>query len=138
MLHPGVKILGRKCLSGRLLDEEHQRVQVCFWFGEGGCIPPPQAHAKGELDGQRGTLSIDGWSNIQNTPVLGLGVRGWLLDVVDTTGKPHTSEYLQEVMVYAVELAKTVLGVIQVPPVLNNFRILQISEGGLPLPSLPW
>ena len=51
MLRPGVKVLGRSTLSGRLLDEEYSTVL---------------ADARSQMQGQLATLSIDGWSNVSN------------------------------------------------------------------------
>ena len=65
MLHPGIKIAGRKLLPGRLLDEEHERVQVFSnVLVHSRTLLSWQAQAKGESEGQRATSSIDGWSNI--------------------------------------------------------------------------
>ena len=74
---------GRKTFANRLLEEEYKEVS---------------GRAAKQLEGKMGTLSIDGWSNLVNTPVLGLSVNEWLIDTIDTSGKPHTGEYLKEVM----------------------------------------
>lgn len=105
LLRPGVRLLGRHTLGGRLLEEEYQRVVTM---------------ANKEMEGQRGTLSVDGWSSLTNVPVLGVSVRDWLLETIETTGKPHTGEYLREIMVRGVALAKKTLGVTTVAIVTDN------------------
>ena len=83
MLRPGTKVYGRHTLSERLLEEEYK--DVC-------------SAAQKEIGGKMATLSVDGWSNLTNQPVLGVSVDHWLIDTVDTGGKPHNSEYVAEVM----------------------------------------
>ena len=44
---------------------------------------------------------MDGWSNLVNNPVLAVCLDNQLVYTVDTTGKPHTGEYLRSVMLEA-------------------------------------
>ena len=83
------------------------------------------------LSGKNVTLAIDGWSNLVNYPVLGILCDGHLglftnnceqlypklMDAIDTTGQPHTADYLTDVMVASMkktreELNATVVGIV--------------------------
>ena len=68
------------------------------------------------VEGRHLTMSMDGWSNLTNNPVLAICLDNQLVYSVDTTGKPHTWEYLRLTMMDA--LAK-----VQVSP-LNRSRKL--------------
>ena len=43
-------------------------------------------------------MIIDGWSTKMMEPVIGVAInvvgKGYLFDTLDTTGQPHTSDYL--------------------------------------------
>lgn len=48
-------------------------------------------------------LSLDGWSNIKNQPIICACVTTdgnvFLVETIDTSGNPHTSEYLAELTI---------------------------------------
>lgn len=51
------------------------------------------------LEGKTVCLSLDGWSNIHNEPIICVVVHtkdgdAFLVHTVDTSGNPHTSDYL--------------------------------------------
>ncbi len=53
-----------------------------------------------ELKNESVCLSLDGWSNIHNEPIICVTVTTsnshmYLVDTVDTSGQPHTAEYLE-------------------------------------------
>jgi len=54
-------------------------------------------------------MSLDGWSNINNEPVLAVCVteviskKVFLTDTIDTTGQPHTGQYLKNIAVEAIK-----------------------------------
>lgn len=54
------------------------------------------------LNGKTVSMSLDGWSNIHNEPVVCVSAstaegQSYLIDTIDTSGHAHNSEYLQEV-----------------------------------------
>ena len=60
--------------------------------------------------GQQATLAVDGWSNLMNEPVVGIAItcedKTILVDAIDTTGQPHTAEYMSEVTLAGIEKAE--------------------------------
>ena len=65
-----------------------------------------------KLSGKMVSLALDGWSNVHNEPIVCCTVTTdtgevYLADTVDTSGKPHTAEYLTEVAKAAIEKAET-------------------------------
>ncbi len=54
------------------------------------------------VSGKDGTLQIDGWSNIENVPVVGVAfaVSGqtYLANTIDTSGTPHSADNLLELV----------------------------------------
>lgn len=97
LLRPGYPPPSRKEVSDRLLDEVYQEEkEKCF----------------SQLANSYVNLSIDGWSNIHNEPIICATItteRGevFLFDTIDTTGKPHTSAYLTELVIDLIERLKT-------------------------------
>ena len=87
LLRPGVHIPNRRSIGGPVLDAlydtELERV----------------SHA---VEGKFGTICVDGWSTVTAEPVIGIslcvGGRSYLRDTVDTTGHPHTMQYLAGVV----------------------------------------
>ena len=68
-----------------------------------------------ELKDEIVCLSLDGWSNIHNEPIIYITVTTssghiYLVDTVDTSGQPHTAEYLQELSKSAIQKCKEELG----------------------------
>ena len=61
-----------------------------------------EAKVVDKVKGLCGTLDIDGWSKRYNQPVLGISLyvsgQSYLWNTINTTGKPHTSEYLLELV----------------------------------------
>ena len=59
-------------------------------------------------------MSVDGWSNLTNNPVVGIAItcngRTILDDAIDTTGSPHTAEYMA-VTLDGIKKAEEVFGV---------------------------
>lgn len=87
LLRPGYIPPSRKDISGKLLDEiYHEEREQCF----------------SKLFDSFVNMSVDGWSNVHNEPVICAAITTEqseviLFESVDTTGKPHTSEYLTEI-----------------------------------------
>ena len=81
----GLRLADRKAVAGHLLDE---------LYGQG------LEQLKAETKGGMVTMSIDGWSTVQNEPVVGIALSSdtttYLVDTVDTSGKPHTGQYIVE------------------------------------------
>ena len=87
LLRPGYTPPSRKTISTSLLDEIYEEEKVkCFSSLSGQCV----------------NMSIDGWSNVHNEPVICATIttedgRALLYETIDTSGKPHTSQYLTEI-----------------------------------------
>lgn len=87
MLRPGYQPPSRFNLANELLDEIHdEEKQKCFLT----------------VKDQTVNLSIDGWSNVHMDPIICCCVttesgQVYLLDSIDTSGKPHTADYLTEI-----------------------------------------
>ena len=87
MLRPGSKVPSRKRVAGQLLEEvyaeEKQKVVKL-------------------LKDANVTLALDGWSTLQNEPIIGvsISVNGscYLVNTIDTSGKSHDSDYLTELL----------------------------------------
>jgi hypothetical protein len=86
-MRPGYKAPNEVQIGGVLLNNIYQQEK-------GNCSEI--------LNGQTVNLSIDGWSNVHNEPVLCTVItsstgENYLVDTIDTSGHPHTSVYLAEV-----------------------------------------
>lgn len=84
---PGYQPPSRKDVGGKLLDEVHVEM-------EHQCVSI--------LEGQTVCMAIDGWSNIHNQPIVCAAITDenggvFITDTVDTSGQPHTSDYLTSV-----------------------------------------
>ncbi|XP_073216368.1 uncharacterized protein [Lepidochelys kempii] len=91
-LRPGYSPPNRADVAGKLLDKVYEREIEQF--------------AKG-LEGEIVNLSLDGWSNVHNDPVVPACVTTeegnvFLTETIDTAGNVHRAEYLQEVAVKAI------------------------------------
>ena len=98
-LHPGYQPTTRKALSEILLDQVHDKLQ---------------AKMKSKLEGKVVTLQQDGWSNIQNDPVIATSVRcedeGYFVDAIDTGTTPKTAENCKEMLLESKRLAEARYG----------------------------
>lgn len=93
LLRPGYTPPSRFDVAGKLLDSVYVK---CLQTGEE------------ILRDSTVCMSLDGWSNIHNEPVVCATVTTadsdiYLVDTIDTSGKPHTSEYLVEVAASAIQ-----------------------------------
>lgn len=83
ILHPGYKPPNRKLIADTLLDQIYQEeIEKCQIY----------------LENKTVCLSIDGWSNIRNEPIICACVVNedgsvFLVNTTDTSGSPHTSEF---------------------------------------------
>nr|XP_042907854.1 uncharacterized protein LOC122271260 [Parasteatoda tepidariorum] len=86
-LRPGYTAPNEVEIGGALLDSIYNQEKAkCYEY----------------LNEQIVNLSIDGWSNVHNEPILCAVVttekgENYLVDSIDTSGSSHTSEYLAEV-----------------------------------------
>lgn len=73
----------RACIGGRLLAEEvgTQQKRLTEWLGD-----------------KLVTMSLDAWTNDANVPVVACCVDRELLHAWETVGKPHTGEYMCQLM----------------------------------------
>ena len=83
LVRPGIQLPGRRAISGRILEDVYAEEWEKF--------------AK-EKKGMHCTMSIDGWSNIKNDPILGIMVDAHLVETIDTGGDGHTDDYLAGVL----------------------------------------
>lgn len=96
MLRPGYRPPSRHQIGGKLLDDMHEALQdTC----------------KSVLKTQVVNMAIDGWSNIHNEPIVCSCVtdkdgRSYLVETIDTSGNPHTWEYLLEITLQAIKKAE--------------------------------
>ena len=86
-LRPGYCPPNRREIGGPLLDfiyeEEKEKVSKI-------------------LEGETVCVGFDGWSNVHNEPIMCVTITitngdVYLADIIDTSGKPHTAEYLADV-----------------------------------------
>ncbi|KAF2896054.1 hypothetical protein ILUMI_10124 [Ignelater luminosus] len=87
LLRPGYIPPSRRMVSTTLLKEVYkEESEKCF----------------GDLCGQSVNLCIDGWSNVHNARVICANVttegHSFLYKTIDTSGHPHTSNYLTEIV----------------------------------------
>ncbi|XP_073522458.1 uncharacterized protein [Phyllobates terribilis] len=91
-LRPGYSPPSRADVAGKLLDQVYDReMEQCATALEGKIV----------------NLSIDGWSNVHNDPIVCAYItteegKVFLAQTTDTSGNAHTAEYLQEVAVKAI------------------------------------
>ncbi|XP_053163610.1 uncharacterized protein LOC128350053 [Hemicordylus capensis] len=91
-LRPGYSPPSRADVAGKLLDKVYDReMEQCATALEGRIV----------------NLSIDGWSNVHNDPIVCACItteegKVFLAQTIDTSGNAHTAEYLQEVAVKAI------------------------------------
>jgi len=86
MLRPGYTPPSRKVISGPMLDSVHVSLYE---------------DAKKQFESNSVTLALDGWSNVHNEPIICFNIikgdgRTALVQTIDTSGNPHTSDYLQK------------------------------------------
>lgn len=103
-LRPGYKPPSRKDIAGKLLDDVYEiETTKC----------------KNALAGKTVCMSLDGWTNVSNEPIICSSVtaqsgtcdaEGYLVDTIDTSGHPHTAEYLHRVAKDSIEKAETQFG----------------------------
>ena len=84
---PGTTIPERRKISGELLDEVYDQ---------------EKQKVKQQVQKAHVTLAIYGWSTLTNDPVLGISFYKsgvcYLVNTINTSGEPHTSDYLVQVV----------------------------------------
>ena len=96
MVRPGYNPPNRHDVGGKLLDHVHSSLlEEC----------------RDTLKDQTVAMALDGWSNIHNEPVVCATVttpdgHTYLTETVDTSGNQHTSDYLEEIAISAVQSAE--------------------------------
>lgn len=88
LLRPGYTPPSRKTVATSLLDEIYEEEKEKYFSS---------------LSGQSVNMSIDGWSNVHNEPVICATIttedgQALLYETIDTSGNPHTSEYLTQIV----------------------------------------
>ena len=92
MLRPGTKVPCRQTLAGPLLDQlfELEKNKIIDFVKNSYC-----------------TIAIDGWSTRSNETVIGVslhsGGKSYLVNTINTSGEPHTIEYLSELLKTEIE-----------------------------------
>jgi hypothetical protein len=109
-LRPGYQPPSRKDIGGKYLDviytEEREK-------------------ARKNLEGELVCLALDGWSNIHNEPIVCATVTTclgdiYLVDTTDTSGHPHTAEYLYDIAKQTIENTHNDFGCIICSIVTDN------------------
>lgn len=101
IMRPGYKPPSRRQIGGQILDDTYQSIlEEC----------------KQKLEGQVVSMSLDGWSNIHNEPIVCCSIMtqsgdSYLVSTLDTSGHPHTAEYLKEVATDAIRKTEQIFGV---------------------------
>lgn len=101
-LRPGYKPPTRYDVGGKYLIEIYEE---------------ERAKVKHFLKGETVCMSLDGWSNVHNDPIVCCTVttstaQVFLVDTVDTSGHPHTGEYLYDVAKACIEKTERDFGCI--------------------------
>ena len=108
-LRPGYSPPDRKTLSGKILTNVYNELTQ---------------QAKNVLSGSKVTLCLDGWSNINNDPIIASSIqyrdKVYLVNSIDTTGHPHTGENLAEIAEKEIQQAEERFGVNVVAFVTDN------------------
>jgi hypothetical protein len=97
---PGYKLPTRHELSGPLLDKVHNKMQkVC----------------ENKLKDKTVCMSLDGWSNVHNEPIICAAVTDsngdtYVTDTIDTSGNRHDMDYLSTVAQQCISKAETKYG----------------------------
>ena len=87
MLRPGTTVPNRNKISDELVDKiyDEEKLKVAA-----------------VVNGLPATIVIDGWSTLDNQPVFGIsfysGGKSFLVNTIDTSGEPHTTKYLVDVL----------------------------------------
>jgi len=110
LLRPGYKPISQRQLGGKILDKVYDsEIATC------GKI----------LSGEVVSMCLDGWSNVHNDPLVCCSVirsngDTYLVDTIDTSGFPHTADYLADVAKHAVNTIKENFGAIVRTIVTDN------------------
>jgi autotransporter adhesin len=93
LLRPGYTPPTRFDISGKLLDVVHEKSMKT---------------AQEILTDKTVCMSLDGWSNVHNEPVICATIttsdaETFLADTVDTSGQSHTADYLVSVAVNSIQ-----------------------------------
>lgn len=100
VMRPGYKLPSRREIGGSLLDKVYDK--EC----EKSVV---------DLEGKTVCMSLDGWTNVSNEPVICASVTVhtsentssvYLVDTIDTSGHPHTSDYLKGIATRSIETAE--------------------------------
>ena len=86
---------------------------------------------------------FDGWSSPSNAPIIGIAVQGrkgvHLLSAIDTSGEPHTSIYVSELIKEGVASAQELLGVEVVAVVTDGASNMEVQgQWMVPPPLFPY
>ncbi|XP_071050922.1 uncharacterized protein [Onthophagus taurus] len=87
LLRPGYNPLSGKTISTTLLEQIYEEEKT---------------KCRGSLTGCCVNISIDGWSNVRNEPIVCASIttetgHSFLYETIDTSENPHTSDYLTEI-----------------------------------------
>jgi len=108
-LRPGYSPPNRHKLSGELLDKVYSNLT---------------SNARSILNGQRVTLSLDGWSNIANQSLIVSSLqcqdKVYVVDCFDASSESHTGDYLANIAKKQIDIAEEKFGVDVVAIVTDN------------------
>ena len=100
MMRPGYRPPSRKEIADKFLPVVFQK---------------EMDQCKEVLKDETVSMALDGWSNVHNEPIVCVTVtteegKIYLTDTVDTSGKPHTAEYLEELAVSSIHKVEDEFG----------------------------
>ena len=99
VLHPGYQPPARTAISSKHLDKTHEKLQ---------------AHMKTSLTGKEVTMQQDGWSTLQNDPVIATSItcegKGYFIDAKNTETEKKTAEKCKEMLQDSKTYAETMYG----------------------------
>lgn len=95
-LRPGYKLPNRHDIGDKYLNK-------IFEKESSKCVS--------QLEGQGVCMSIDGWTNTLNEPIICASITShesgtYLVDTVDTSGKAHTAQYLKEIALNSISICE--------------------------------
>ena len=93
MLRPGYKPPSRKDISDKMIEKVHDSLQD---------------DCRTKLRNSTVSMTLDGWSNIQNEPIVCATITTaegevYITDTIDTSGNSHTAEYLAGITKTAIQ-----------------------------------
>lgn len=122
-LRPGFKCPSSYQIGDSILNEVYDSIFV---------------ECKGKIKGETVCMSMDGWSNIHNEPLVCSSIitqngESFLVDTIETKAESHTASYLKELALDAIKKTEAQFGVKVRSFVTDNVGNVQKMSSGLEL-----